>query len=188
MEENSTTEQILRGALGALSRQGPRRLSITDVAERAGVARGTVYRYFEDRDTLMRAVGDYVQRTFRNGLDDAISAEPAADARLDVVLRYTLEFPRSVFGALELREVDASWLLGRLRGERAAILQAIEDSLEPLASSVAEGPSRASLALVSRIILQVGFAQYLVPGPDDEDVCADVAAVWDGLLAADRSV
>ncbi len=51
-----TREQILRAAEVCIRRWGIRRFSMNDVAERAGLSRMSVYRYFADRDALVLAV------------------------------------------------------------------------------------------------------------------------------------
>lgn len=51
-----TPERILRAAEACVRRWGLRRVSMSDVALQAGVSRGSVYRYFPDRDALVQAV------------------------------------------------------------------------------------------------------------------------------------
>ena len=49
-------EEIVHAARGLFAEQGIARTSTKEVAERAGVARGLVYYYFPDKDTLVDAV------------------------------------------------------------------------------------------------------------------------------------
>ena len=51
-----TREQILAAAEACIRRWGIRRVSMNDVATRAGVSRMSVYRHFADRDALVLAV------------------------------------------------------------------------------------------------------------------------------------
>jgi AcrR family transcriptional regulator len=51
-----TRERILDAGEQAVRRFGLRRVSMAEVAELARVSRGSVYRYFPDRDTLVAAV------------------------------------------------------------------------------------------------------------------------------------
>ena len=55
-EPTATPERILRAAEVCVRRWGLRRVSMNDVATEAGVSRGSVYRYFPDRDALVQAV------------------------------------------------------------------------------------------------------------------------------------
>lgn len=57
--------QILRGARDCFVRVGISRTSMQDVARAAGISRGTVYRYFKDRDAVVRAFADWQNQRFR---------------------------------------------------------------------------------------------------------------------------
>jgi AcrR family transcriptional regulator len=52
----TTSKRILDTALQLLMEQGIRKTSMDEVAERAGVTRVTIYRYFRDKKELVRAV------------------------------------------------------------------------------------------------------------------------------------
>lgn len=56
VETAQTSERILDAAERCMARYGLRRVSMADVAAEAGVSRGSVYRYFADRDALVDAV------------------------------------------------------------------------------------------------------------------------------------
>ena len=49
-EFSPTEERILVAALGLIGRRGVRRLGMQEIAEAAGVSRGTLYRYFPSKD------------------------------------------------------------------------------------------------------------------------------------------
>jgi len=49
-------ERLLDAAEGCLEQFGPQKTSMEDVARAAGMSRATVYRYFENRDALLRGV------------------------------------------------------------------------------------------------------------------------------------
>jgi AcrR family transcriptional regulator len=51
-----TEARILDAAERCMQRYGPRRVSMNDVAAEAGVSRGSVYRYFPEREALVDAV------------------------------------------------------------------------------------------------------------------------------------
>ncbi|MGZ5415510.1 MAG: TetR/AcrR family transcriptional regulator, partial [Aeromicrobium sp.] len=50
---NTTRDRILQAALDLFLRQGIRKTSVDDVADRVGVSRVTVYRHFSDRQQLI---------------------------------------------------------------------------------------------------------------------------------------
>jgi len=75
-EETSTTqERILDAAEECIGRYGLRRVSMADVAARAGLSRGSVYLHFADRAALVDAVLGRVAVRF------VASSEPAVRRR-----------------------------------------------------------------------------------------------------------
>jgi AcrR family transcriptional regulator len=54
-EPLSTRDRILQAAIQLFVDQGIRRVSMDDVARRSGVSRVTLYRYFLDRESLVKA-------------------------------------------------------------------------------------------------------------------------------------
>jgi AcrR family transcriptional regulator len=67
-------QQLLVAALAAASEQGVARLSMGDVAKRAGLSRQTLYRYFTSKDDL---VAEVVRLETAKLIDDVVGA--AAD-------------------------------------------------------------------------------------------------------------
>ena len=71
----ATHDRILDAATQCIRRWGIRRVSMNDVARQAGVSRGSVYRYFADRDALVQAVLE------RNAAQNVAAALPAVRRR-----------------------------------------------------------------------------------------------------------
>lgn len=59
ISDDDRRTQILAAALATFGQLGIARTSVQDVANAAGVSRGTVYRYFEDRQILVDAAIEY---------------------------------------------------------------------------------------------------------------------------------
>ena len=57
-----TVEAIFTAAIQVLLRDGPRRLTTTRVATRAGVSVGTIYQYFPNKLALLYALLERVRR------------------------------------------------------------------------------------------------------------------------------
>ena len=73
-------QQILDAAIWVFARKGYRRASISDVIERAGVARGTFYLYFDGKEQIFLAiVEDFHARVTRAiaAADDIPAFDPA---------------------------------------------------------------------------------------------------------------
>src|ERR1700692_4775574 len=68
-----TEDRILKAALDLIGRRGVRRLGMQEIAEAAGVSRGTLYRYFPSKDHVLMGAADYDERRFSVGLDAALA-------------------------------------------------------------------------------------------------------------------
>src|SRR5688572_8801921 len=65
-------EQILDCALEVFSQKGYHGASIADVCARAGIARATLYQYFEDKRDVLVALADRITRR----ITDAVAKRP----------------------------------------------------------------------------------------------------------------
>ncbi len=87
-----TRETILDAALALFREHGPGRVSVGDVAERAGLTRQAVYLHFPNRTVMMLALIDHVGRQF--GAPELFrcatsgSARDELDERLRAAARY----------------------------------------------------------------------------------------------------
>ncbi|OBH01235.1 hypothetical protein A5696_13810 [Mycobacterium sp. E2699] len=84
-------DRILDAAQRQVFRAGARRLSLSDVAARAGVSRPTIYRYFASKEELIDALGKRERRRFTAAMDDAM-AGVAGIARLQAVVDVVATF------------------------------------------------------------------------------------------------
>jgi len=61
-------EQIVKAARACFLRFGTEKTSMSDVASEAGLSRGTVYRYFQDRADLIEGVFGYESHLFHESM------------------------------------------------------------------------------------------------------------------------
>jgi AcrR family transcriptional regulator len=73
---SATPDRILRAAEECVRRWGLRRVSMSDVATEAGVSRGSVYRYFPDRDALIQAVLERVAEAHVAEAEPSVRKQP----------------------------------------------------------------------------------------------------------------
>lgn len=94
-EDDSRSVQILDAAMECFVHLGIARTSVQDVARMAGVSRGTVYRYFEDRNVLIEAAIEHgAQRFYRQAaeaMDKKATLADQAGAMAEVVVRMLIE-------------------------------------------------------------------------------------------------
>jgi AcrR family transcriptional regulator len=70
----ATRQALLEAAEQTFAEQGIEGARIEDIAARAGIAVGTLYNYFQDRDDLLRALAEVRRETLRARLDAAGAA------------------------------------------------------------------------------------------------------------------
>lgn len=87
----SLADRILDAAQRLVLQTGARRLSLTEVAKLAGVARPTLYRYFVTKEELIDALGRRERVRFTTAMADAVSGtsgEARVEAAIDVVAAF----------------------------------------------------------------------------------------------------
>ncbi len=90
-KSNSKHQRILEAAISAFGSHGFYRTRIRDIASAAGVADGTVYLYFENKEGLLAAiVDDVMERFLEQGKRECMGSGPAGE-RLHKLLRLHLE-------------------------------------------------------------------------------------------------
>jgi AcrR family transcriptional regulator len=117
----ATRQAILAAARAMMAEHGPAGLTVSDVARRAGVNRGTAYQHFPTREAVVAAVLAETFRATKATLDAA--APDALDMRIDQTVRYFVDHPevvrlslfRLLGGVPNPREDLWSDYLGRVR-------------------------------------------------------------------------
>lgn len=117
----ATREAILKAACTVLSEDGPEGLSVSRVANLAGVNRGTAYQHFATREELLQATADWVanqlisQGTFAEVFDGENTAKlPPKEQPVFETIERVVTF------AVENPELGRIWLFGILGSEDPA--------------------------------------------------------------------
>lgn len=125
---NDTRDRILQAALDLFLGQGIRKTSIDEVAERAGVTRVTVYRYFADREQLVAEAFEQVNGVFdriRGALDD----ERGLDGYLARMSTELTTVPLGFMSGMAELETLHPGVHAEIRRGRRLLLRAIFDQL-----------------------------------------------------------
>ncbi len=175
---NVLRETILDAAVAEAAVHGIRRLSVVDVARRAGISRPTLYKHFPSKDALVaEAVRREAERLTSSVLDAAAghdSPERALEAGILAALRLTREHP--LLDRLIATEPES--LVPLVLSDGGPVMLLVRRTIERM---VAEelGPSDAVTArrvadLLTRLLLS-----YALSAPDDppEVVAAAVASI-----------
>lgn len=111
--DQSTRRRILTATFVVLSRDGRRKLQLSDVAAEAGVSRPTLYRYFGSKDGLLEAFGLYEQDNFDSGIAAAMAGFSGPD-RLDAALQFVVEF-QSTYSLGSLADIEPEHVLHQMK-------------------------------------------------------------------------
>ena len=87
-------QSIQEATIRVISRKGIAAATMQDIADEAGVAKGTIYLYFRDRDELVEKTFDNAITELHHRIDTELAAEGTFEQRLRSSVRTILEFFR----------------------------------------------------------------------------------------------
>jgi AcrR family transcriptional regulator len=91
---HGTRARILDATFDAVSDFGVSRTTVEDVAQRAGLSRQTVYRYFSSKEALVLALVLREEEAFIEGTRRAFSSEPDLQSAFAGAITFTLSYAR----------------------------------------------------------------------------------------------
>lgn len=179
---HETRDRILQAALDLFLRQGIRKTSIDDVADRAGVTRVTVYRYFSDRQQLIGEAFLLVNSAF-DRIRAALEEESDLNGYLNRMAAELTAVPLGFMSGMAELETLHPDLHADLRKGRRKLLRAIFDQLYSRAAS--EGRLRSGL---DKDVVEALFWEVVMTLPESSVLSsrgltpAEIYATLSGLL------
>lgn len=167
IELSPSVIRILSGALDAIAARGAKRLSMSDIIDASGVSRGTLYRYFSNKDEVLAAVSEFVCVGFENGVREAGEGIDDPIQRLKSVMqfyaRYTSEnSPDRVF------EIEPAFHLAFFRSRfsryKSAVLEAIGPTFDYLEGLIGTPIDREAFV---ELLVRNQLSTLLVPASDE---------------------
>ncbi|HTV96064.1 MAG TPA: TetR/AcrR family transcriptional regulator [Steroidobacteraceae bacterium] len=132
---DGTRELILEAARQVLAQDGKEGLSVSQVARRAGVNRGTAYQHFQTREQLIEATAEWVSDKLFHAVYGKLA--PVVGQTVDSLAIKRVTEHLADF-AMENPELGRAWLFELLSSRRPAsdrFWRAYESSFEDLARS-----------------------------------------------------
>jgi len=173
-----TRQRILDATFDALGAFGLSRTTVEDVAQRAGLSRQTVYRYFPSKDALIVTLVAREEEAFIAGVRSAIEGHddlgPALADGVAFVLRFAREHP--LLDRLVTTDPVAFVPYLTTRGLPVVVRarEAMVDVLHPRAPHLPVDALRGALDAATRAIVSYVLTPSERP---DEVVAADLAAM-----------
>jgi AcrR family transcriptional regulator len=159
--------KILSGALDAIAANGVRRLSMSDIIEASGVSRGTMYRYFSNKEDVLAAVAEFVCTGFETGMREAAENIDDPIERFRQVMlfyaRYTNEnSPDRVF-EVEPR-FHLSFFRSRFDRYKVAVYLAMEPTFEYLEAKLGKKINTEGFV---EVLVRLQLSTLLVPADEN---------------------
>lgn len=159
--------KILSGALDAIAERGVRRLSMSDIIEASGVSRGTMYRYFSNKEDVLAAVAEFVCTGFETGMREAAEGiEDPIERFRQVMLfyaRYTNEnSPDRVF-EVEPR-FHLSFFRSRFNRYKVAVYSALQPTFEYLEAKLGKKINTEGFV---EVLVRLQLSTLLVPADEN---------------------
>ncbi len=159
--------KILSGALDAIAERGVRRLSMSDIIEASGVSRGTLYRYFSNKDDVLAAVAEFVCTGFETGIREAAEGIDDPIERFRKVMHFYASYtnensPDRVF------EVEPRFHLSFFRSRFDRYKVAVYSALEPTFAHIEDKlGKRINAGAVVETLVRLQLSTLLVPADEN---------------------
>jgi AcrR family transcriptional regulator len=126
-----TEERLTRAALELYTEHGYDNVTVTQIAERAGITRRSYFRYFPDKREVLFAGSERLPAVIREAVLDARPAASPMSAALEALAQVGATLVEHIGRTAERRAVIASSpeLQERERTKLAAVTSAIHDAL-----------------------------------------------------------
>ncbi len=157
------TRQILDAAMAVFARLGFRQARMDDIAQDAGVSKGTLYLYFKSKDDLIAAI---LRRIAARELDAVRAFESSAGTASDRLLQITREMATAVERLSLLLPIWFEFyaIAGRQRGVRQFFAASFADFRAALTPLIQQGIDRGEFRAV-----------------DASDTAITLCAIYEGL-------
>ncbi len=168
-ERITSADAIVAAACRLLAELGSHeRLTLSAVAESAGVSRPTLYRWFATRDDLLEAITLRQEERFYKGLAAALEIQHSPAERLDAALGYLVTYLDETFGTESLLHEPGfvmRSLAASLDKQRATWVGLLGDALE---RAPAVRAKEITIEQAAELFLRLAYSHYLIPSPQPE--------------------
>ncbi|RAV03987.1 TetR/AcrR family transcriptional regulator [Mycolicibacter senuensis] len=172
-------EKIVAGTMKAITRQGTQKLSVSDICESSGVARGTFYRYFTSKDDVLAALGRHFEGGIAGAFAAAIEVNPDPADRVQVVLDTIIAYRAAGGDFVRMLDVAPDFTLWFIRETFPTLAETVTAALGP---AVQESPLVVSGALTTRqlgeLFLRSVMSMLFLPEGRSDEVPAMVSSLF----------
>ncbi len=175
---SDTVARILDGALLALARRGRHKLSMSDVGAISGISRGTLYRYFRNKEEILDAIAGHVREGLQQQLAAAVEKRPSLDERVQVVVESLVRNAETHPETVQIIALEPEFGVEFVRNVFPEFVVFVEKLLTPaLELTPAVRSGAISCGELSELILRVASSTFFMPTADLDEVPRAIAAL-----------
>lgn len=163
---SDTATRILDATLAAMADHGIVRLSLEDVAKRAGLSRQTVYRYFPSKGELLQATVLREERVFLANMTSAAERHRELEPALRAAIEAALRTGHDHVVLNRLLATEPTSLVALVTGDSGPVLSAARQALEEILGGWLPKAPKARLTMATDAVARL-LVSYVVNPPAD---------------------
>ena len=190
-------QSIQDAAMRVIARRGMAAATMQEIAAEAGVAKGTLYLYFRDRDELVEKTFERAMGALHAGIDAALQSASSFEQSLRAMLTAEIEFFRDhreffrLYMSLRLPQGNAQQQRRQKRTCQPQYRSRIEQFAKLLDAAMNRGeirrldPNRLALFIVeasNAIIIERVLEE--APPPEEQDVELIASTIFNGIRSS----
>ena len=162
----ATATRILDATLATMADHGIARLSLEDVARRAGLSRQTVYRYFPSKGSLVEATVLREEQVFITNMVSAAGRQRELEAALRAAIEAAMRTGQAHALLNRLLATEPESLVALVTTDRGPVLSAARQALQEILSAWLPRVPKARLAMAVDAVARL-LVSYVVNPPTD---------------------
>ena len=187
-------QSIQDAALRVISRKGMAAATMQEIAEEAGIAKGTIYLYFRDRDELVEKTFERAITELHRQVDAALERDEPFDAKLRSVLMAEMAFFREnreffrLYNSLKFPEGNAQQQRRQKRTCQPRYRNRLERFSHVLEAAMERGEIRRMNAMRLALFINEAVMAIIIervveehPPTEEDDVDWIVSSILDGI-------
>lgn len=161
-----TATRILDATLAAMADHGIVRLSLEDVAKRAGLSRQTVYRYFPSKGVLLEATVLREEQVFLANMTSAAERHRELEPALRAAIEAALRTGHDHVVLNRLLATEPTSLVALVTGDSGPVLSAARQALEEILGGWLPKAPKGRLTMATDAVARL-LVSYVVNPPAD---------------------
>jgi AcrR family transcriptional regulator len=162
----STATRILDATLATMADHGVARLSLEDVAKRAGLSRQTVYRYFPSKGELLEATVLREEEIFIDNMKTAAGRQRELEPALRAAIEAALRTGQAHVLLNRLMATEPTALVALVTTDRGPVLSAARQALEDILVGWLPKAPKARLGMAADAVARL-LVSYVMNPPAD---------------------